>query len=57
MLLCYKNLRDAFGGPSKMKGKYSESERRKGWETYKKNSVDTDFRVSTMRIMLKSWGI
>ena len=40
-----------------MKGKYSESERRKGWETYRKNSVDTDFRVSTMRIMLKSWGI
>ena len=57
MLLCYKNLRDAFGGPSKMKGKYSESERRKGWQAYRKNSVETDFRVSTMRIMLKSWGI
>ena len=26
-------------------------------QTYRKNSVDTDFRVSTMRIMLKSWGI
>ena len=56
ILLGYKDFKSLFGGPSVMKGPFSNEKRRQAWRAYLEKREESEFQSSTMRILVKSWN-